>query len=277
MAPTAQSLVMDLLSAVGGREVTVRALLRAAELFDISGNSLRVALARLLAAGKIERNERGCYGIAESAEAVQAHVASWAELEARMVPWTGGWIGVHTAALARDRTAARRRGRALSFLGLAALLPGLWLRPDNLTGGVTDVRVRLHRLGLDPGAPVFRLEQLDDDAEARARKLWQGANLPRAYERTRRALAASGAHLEALPLEQATVECFTLGGQAIRQLAYDPLLPEPIVPAAARGALIEEMRRYDRIGRRIWRTFMRAEGAPALESLLGYRQLGRTA
>jgi phenylacetic acid degradation operon negative regulatory protein len=265
---------MDLLSAVGGKEVTVKALVRAAELFDISGNSLRVALARLLAAGTIERNERGCYGIAASAEAVQAHVASWAALEDRMVPWTAGWIGVHTAALARDRAVVRRRTRALSFLGLAELTSGLWLRPDNLAGGVTDVRARLHRLGLDPEAPVFRLEALDADTDARARGLWRGADLARGYERTRKALAASAARLADLPLAEATVECFVLGGQAIRQLAYDPLLPEPIVPAAARRALVDEMRRYDRAGRRIWRTFLHAEGAPALESLLEFRQLG---
>ena len=39
---------------------------------------------------------------------------------------------------------------------------------------------------------------------------------------------------------------------ALRQLVLDPLLPEPIVPAAERRALIEAMQRYDRLGRTAW-------------------------
>ena len=40
------------------------------------------------------------------------------------------------------------------------------------------------------------------------------------------------------------------------------------------GAKIE-MGRYDVAGRRIWRKFMRAQGAPAPESLLSFRHVGR--
>jgi phenylacetic acid degradation operon negative regulatory protein len=73
------------------------------------------------------------------------------------------------------------------------------------------------------------------------------------------------------------VECFTLGGQAIRLLAFDPLLPAPIVDEGQRRSLVEAMRRYDRAGRRTWRRFMQREGAPALESLLDFRTMGRAA
>ena len=73
------------------------------------------------------------------------------------------------------------------------------------------------------------------------------------------------------------MECFLLGGRAIRELAFDPLLPEPIVRGELRRGLIDEMRRYDAAGRRVWRKFMHAEGAPQLESLLDFRQLTRVA
>ena len=53
-------------------------------------------------------------------------------------------------------------------------------------------------------------------------------------------------------------ESFRLGGQAIRQIVLDPLLPEPIVPAAERAALVAALRRYDRMGRSCWAEFMRA-------------------
>ena len=53
------------------------------------------------------------------------------------------------------------------------------------------------------------------------------------------------------------VESFLLGGRTIRQLVLDPLLPETLVPAAEREALVAAMRRYDRVGRASWARFMR--------------------
>ena len=54
----------------------VRALVAAAGLFRIQANSLRVGLARLLAAGTLERDERGEYRLGEKAQAVQHQVGA---------------------------------------------------------------------------------------------------------------------------------------------------------------------------------------------------------
>lgn len=45
------------------------------------------------------------------------------------------------------------------------------------------------------------------------------------------------------------VESFTLGGQVIRQIVLDPLLPPPLVPAGELSALVRAMRAYDGAGR----------------------------
>ena len=47
-------------------------------------------------------------------------------------------------------------------------------------------------------------------------------------------------------------ESFLIGGDAIRQLANDPLLPEPIVASRERRRLIDALRSYDRLGRKMW-------------------------
>jgi phenylacetic acid degradation operon negative regulatory protein len=65
----------------------------------------------------------------------------------------------------------------------------------------------------------------------------------------------------------ARVESFELGGAAIRQLLLDPLLPEPIAPEAERRALLESMRRYDSLGRRVWRGWLGDGAAAASEGL----------
>lgn len=260
MSPTAKSLILDLLSATGGCAVPVRALVIVAGLFEITDNNVRVALARLLSRRLVERDERGQYRIALGAAAVQDHVASWAQVENSMVPWRGGWIGVYTASLRRSRRAAVARWlRALDFLGFRELETHLWLRPDNLLGGVPRVRQQLRDLGLGPEAPVFAMAQLD--ADARARTLWNVKALQAGYRKTRAAIARSAQRLPVISIEEAMVECFILGGEALRQIAFDPRLPQSILPGGERRGFIEDMRRYDRLGRRYWGKFMGEHGA----------------
>ncbi len=272
MKPTAQSLILDLLSTTRGVAFPVKALVGAAGLFAITENNVRVALARLLARGLLERNERGFYTVASGSEPVRNHVASWVRVEERMVRWRGGWIGVYTAALGRGRgVEARHRRRALDFLGFAELDPDLWIRPDNLAGGVEAVRKRSYELGLEPRAAVFAMAELDEETDKRARGLWNVAALEAGYREMRVALAASAARLPELPIEEAMAECFTLGGEALRMIAFDPLLPEPILAADERRAFVDDMRRYDHMGRGFWRRFMDAHDAPYLDSPLKLR------
>jgi phenylacetic acid degradation operon negative regulatory protein len=256
MKITAKNLILDLLTAASG-PVPVRVPMRVATLFGITENNVRVTLARLLARGLVERDERGQYRISERAAAVRDHVASWANVEDRMVPWDGGWIGVHTAALLKSNRAARaRRLRAFELLGFGEMEPDLWLRPDNLEGGVEAVRTRLHELGLDPGALVFLARDLDGEGEARARRLWDVKALQTGYRKMRGRLLRSARRMSKVPIEKSIVESFVLGGECLRQIALDPLLPEPILPAEERRKFIQEMRRYDRIGREYWRQFV---------------------
>ncbi len=260
--PSAKSLILDLLSTLRGGAMPVRAMVAAAALFDIAENSLRVELARLTRRGLVTRDERGLYRLAHGAAAVQARVASWTRAEERVVAWSGGWVGVHTAGLPRhQRQAAPRRQRALQFLGLRELEGGLWIRPDNLRGGVAEARRQLHELGLERTAPIFVLDQLDQHSERRARALWDVETLLAGYRDMRRTLERSERRVAAAPSSEGMVETFLLGGRAIRLLAFDPLLPEPILPAAERRALVETMSRYDRLGRQCWRRFMQEHGA----------------
>jgi phenylacetic acid degradation operon negative regulatory protein len=269
-APTARQLVLDLLSTLPHGAMPVRALVASGQLFGIRENSVRVALARLLADGRIERDERGAYRLGPRAAAVSSQVASWRTLDARLRPWTGGWIGVHTAGwrgASRGRLRAERR--ALDWLGFRELHPGLLVRPDNLADDVAAVRGRLAGLGLAPETPVFGVHDLEPAADAAARRLWPVTRLVNGYRTMRLALERGEPRLRALPEDRAMVESFQLGGQAIRQLALDPLLPDELLPSAERARLLDTMRRYDRLGRGCWKRFLegfgvvRHSGAPA--------------
>jgi phenylacetic acid degradation operon negative regulatory protein len=263
VAPTPRSLILDLLSTLRGESMPVGALVAAGALFGIPENGLRVALTRLLARALVVRDERGRYRLGPGAAALNQRVVSWRRLEERMRRWEGGWVGVALGGRARGRGSALAAAeRPLSLLGFADFTPGLALRPDNLRGGVAAVRDELLALGLDAGALVCALGELDAASEAQARGLWDVAALRRAYARSRRELEASEARLARLDEGDAMLESFRIGGRVIRALVHDPLLPEPLVPAEDRRAVVAALRRYDRAGRRAWAAFLARHGAP---------------
>lgn len=259
MTPAAKSLILDLLLATKGAPLAARDAVTAGALFDISENSTRVALVRLSSAGLIEAAGRGTYRLGPSAAQLAADVATWRSAEQRVRAWPGGYVVVHGGAKpSTDRTARRRRERALAMLGFRGLDRGLFVRPDNLKGGVDDVRRRLQTLSLEEEAAVFLASGFDAAREKRARELWDGKALSASYRRTREQLERwleRGAGLEA---DVAAREAFLLGKRAIRQIVFDPLLPEPLVDTAARRAFVETTRRFDKAGRAIWRRFFGA-------------------
>ena len=194
---------------------------------------------------------------------MREQVASWRAIEdadATVGGRLGGGVTLRGVARA-ERTRLRRRARALRLLGFRELAPGLAVRPDNLAGGVVEVRARLVRLGLEPETIVAALTDLDDATEARgAPAVGRRAPGRRLPPHARRRSSGASAGSRDLAPAAAMTESFLLGGRAIRQIVLDPLLPEPLVPAAERAALVETMRRYDRAGRAAWSTFMRDAG-----------------
>jgi phenylacetic acid degradation operon negative regulatory protein len=260
---SARTFVLDLLMTLRDGSMPVRGLVDAGRLFGIAENSTRVALARLLAVGRIERDERGQYRLGNQSRAVRRQVESWRSIERRTVTWDGSWIGVLANNTPRPTRRARQlHERALRFLGFRHLDATLSVRPNNLRGGVAQVRDDLMSLGLSSAAAVCEIRALDAMREASARQLWDGAALAAGYRESLRTIAQSATRLPRMAVADGMRESFTLGGGVIRQLVLDPLLPEPLAPAALRDQLVEAMRAYDRIGRDCWAQFMRGLGVP---------------
>ena len=198
--PTPRSLVLDLLSTLStGSTMPVAALLEAAALFDLAPGAIRVALARLLAAGRIERDERGRYRLGAAAAPVQSVVRGWRGLEGRSMPWDGTWWAVHDTGVGRRGPQARRHERALRLLGFRRLRPGLAVRPANLREGCAALREELQALGLSPRALVCALRELDSETDAKARALYDAPALRAAYRRTFAELEASSAAQQLRP------------------------------------------------------------------------------
>ena len=252
---SAKSLVIDLLSTMPPHHpVAVAALVRAAAVFGIGENAMRVTLARLRSRGMVESDQRGLYRLSRAALPVNREVRAWSTIETKVLRWDGSFIGIDTSGLSsRDRRGSRVRARALAFLGFESLTPTLWLRPNNLDGGVAACRERLIALGYSPTPFVFQLAEFDEGTDRRVRALWDTAKLEAHYRATCDRLAQSAKRLPSLGTDAAMAESFRLGGAAMRQIVLDPLLPKEIIDVDARGAMFDAMRSYDAVGRSYWK------------------------
>ena len=249
---TPRSVVLNVVRVTSEPALPISRLVTIGALFGFTANALRVAVARLVADGLLESDERGSYRLGSKAAPVQAHVEDWRRGEGRMRAWKGEWLAVSLGAKA-ERAVRRSSIRALGRLGLCEGLPGLWLRPDNLAQSFELSVERLHTLGLEDSAETFRARDFGESLERRLRSLWPTRNLQQGYERVLRDLERSQRELDGMPRETALVQSFLSGGEAIRVLATDPLLPDAIMASETRRHLTETMLRYDRLGRRIWR------------------------
>ncbi|SFT97741.1 PaaX family transcriptional regulator C-terminal domain-containing protein [Pseudomonas marincola] len=253
MKNTAKSMILDLLVAAGDKPLLAREAVAACALFGISENSVRVALARLSAESLIKGAGRGSYKLGPNALQLSAELAAWQQAEQRMRPWAGDYLLVYAAALGRtDRTALRQRERALQMLGFCELQKGLYIRPNNIEDDIAAVRQRLLALGLEPQALVFTGNGFTDEELARIRILWDGAALTQRYQQLTHQLNEWLASAVDLEPEVRAREVFVLGSAAIRQVLFDPLLPEPFVDAQVRHAFVECAQNFVAEGRRIW-------------------------
>ena len=255
---TARAVVLDFLSNRAPREISARAVLAAGAVFGFSAQNLRMALTRLVDQGVAVNSNRGRYRLGAPGETMRVEVRKWKRVAELTRPWSGAWVGVYGAEIARsDRAAIRRHEQALRLRGFREFSSGLWIRPANLRDSVAELRAHLLALGLHRDAIVLGLSDFDATAAARAVRLWDAAALERAYARLRGALDASEAKITRLPLAAAAAETLLLGREVIRRINLDPLLPEELMPQRRLHELVRAMIAYDEIGREIWRRFMR--------------------
>jgi phenylacetic acid degradation operon negative regulatory protein len=254
----------------------VRLLVAAADIFGIDSNATRVAITRLLACGLVERDERGAYRTGAAAAPISARLDTWRSMQKRTRDWEGFWVGAapHSCGCSKEQRATSQK--ALEFTGMRELSPGLWIRPDNLEGGHLAVRKALTGFGVPCASIVFQIRDFDEVGEARARALWDADSIRKEYREIAEALDRSASRLPRMDQKSAMAESFLMGGEAIRRIVLDPLLPDAIVPTAERESLVHAMTAYDEIGRRYWAPFLERYGVLLGDSPMD-RQLWRDA
>jgi phenylacetic acid degradation operon negative regulatory protein len=222
-ALTARSVLASALLGMDPPELPVAQLVRLTNLFGISENRARVALSRMVAAGEATSDGMGRYRLAGHLVARQARQS--ASRSGLTTSYEGRWwlAVVTTAGSTAEVRAARRR--ALSYVRLAELREGVWLRPANVAVLLPD--------SLD--GDVERMTAHPEAAVDLAGRLW---DLPAWSARAGELLDRLGALTPDGP--EALAPGFELSAAVLRHLQADPLLPAELLPAGWPGASLRQ-------------------------------------
>ena len=257
-ALTAKELVLDFLSNRAPREMAARVIVDSAAALGFSPQSIRMALTRLVEDRLALSTGRGTYRLAPSGDAMRREVRKWRATLTMTQAWSGAWISIYDASIARsDRKALRWHEQAMRLRGFREFRAGLWLRPANLRLPITELRTELAALGLHRDAMVAELRDLDAHAQAQAMGLWDINGLLASYEDLMRALMASERRVKRMELPKAAGETLVLGRSVVRQINLDPLLPRELMPQRPLQTMVQTMMAYDDMARDLWRRFMR--------------------
>ena len=214
---TARSVVASTLLGVSPPELPTPVLVGTAELLGINPGAARVAMSRMVANGELAATERGYRLIGRLVTRQARQDLSRTGPSTR---WNGQWRTLIVEGEGRPAAERAELRAALGALRFAELREGVWLRPDNLPGGVlvgAETAVAARTLLLtsrveDPGALVGRLW----DLEAWARR---GADLVDRLDRLD--------VVDRLDL----ADTFVTLAAVLRHLQADPLLPAELLAA----------------------------------------------
>lgn len=138
---------------------------------------------------------------------------------------------------------------ALDALGFKEASANLFVRPDNLSDTISAVSDLARGIGVSSKVLFVEARPVNNTHWS---QLWNPAALNDTYIETIKRINKSHARLLALPVSEAQYESFLLGGEAIKLLAKDPLLPEQWVNVEAREKLWQVMLAYDLVGKEVW-------------------------
>ncbi|MFF1539664.1 hypothetical protein ACFVWL_06280 [Microbacterium sp. NPDC058269] len=188
---SARSVLLSLLFCARPPALSLKAILRAGELVDVSPATMRVAISRAVATGDIDVVD-SLYTLAGR------HLVRYRNIGEHIRPATkpsrGQWRVV--VLTERGRTAAERTAtrRALARSRFGELREGVWLRPDNLRDSDLEISTEFESFltePADPGALLRRIWDVDEWADVTRAVVEQVRSGPEiTFERFRATVAA---------------------------------------------------------------------------------------
>jgi len=254
---TPKTIILDVLRLTRGGYCQSAKLIAVGELFDFKASTMRVALTRLLAAGKIEADGSSGYRMNPNTDLLSDYIEQWKLGDLRRGEWQkDNWLMVLLPSNP-DRAIRTLSQTTLQFFGFRKARNNVWVRPNNLLPILNDLRALYQLVGLEQEALLFKAADIPYPEQfIWESTLWNTEELQFTYEQQLIKLAKSKARLDNLEINSALRESFMIGGQTINLLVKDPLLPDEMFCTPKREELRHAMCDYDACGHKIWTQFM---------------------
>lgn len=255
--PSATTLMLDLMSTRVPPSFSLRQLCRAAEVFEIGDGAVRSAISRLKREGRIAVSGRGMYQIGERGLPIMQQLLQWPDALNQRSEWQGHWVIAFANPQDRNnRTTWRRTLSALNLEGLVEAEKNIWVRPDNLKGGVARIRQSIARMEGSPSLLLVKAAELDlGRAESYAR-LWNSDELDELDIAWRKLLSDGLLRLRSQSPVEACRDSLLLGRESIRHILRDPRLPESIRNSRYIRELIDTARLFQKEAIQIWLDYL---------------------
>jgi phenylacetic acid degradation operon negative regulatory protein len=255
--PSSNRLLLSLFSQPNLKHMSIKQLIAWGALFEHGPATIRVAAGRLVKQGFLLAEQRGNYTIGKTDKSIRQLASRWRHSLARVDKWKGGWLCVYTAHLGRtSKQSIRVRERAFRLTGFEPLEKNLWCRPDNLMETADSTFDRLVNIGLENTAILMKVDHFNNHLATSPMSLWSPQQLHKTYSLLVSLMEKSAQRLTCIDIKQATRESFLIGEHVIRQINQDPLLPEEMVDASAKKALLATMIDYANVCHPIWHEFV---------------------
>ncbi|WP_339721932.1 transcriptional regulator [uncultured Paraglaciecola sp.] len=254
---TPKSIILNVLRLTRGHYCQSAKLIAVGELFDFKASTVRVALTRLLSAGKLETDGSSGYRLSANTDLLSDYIEQWRLGDLRRGDWqVDGWLMVILPSNP-DRTIRTVSQTTLQFFGFRKAKNKVWVRPNNLLPTLNDLRDLYQLVGLEKEALLFKASDIPYPEQfIWESTLWNTEDLQFTYEQQLVKLAKSKARLHKLKIKDALRESFIIGGETINLLVKDPLLPDEMFCTPKREELRHAMCEYDACGHKIWTQFM---------------------
>jgi phenylacetic acid degradation operon negative regulatory protein len=263
MNVSAKSIILEILSVaplIHGPSVPVRILVKAADVFEVAENSVRVAIVRLRAEGLVESEDRGQYQLGQAASPSTSRSRAGACWKARCRPGTAaGWPASRRTSPARTAPRCGGASRRSRWRASGGCVRGCTCAPPTS-------RVTWRSSGRACASWAWRTAPWSSASRGSSRpkrrapaRLWDKKALRAVYRDMKEQLEASSRRIDQMALEDAVREAFLVGREAVRWVVFDPLLPDELVAADERRALVATLEAYSDRGLDLWRDFLNLE------------------
>ncbi len=248
---TPKNLILSMLQASKSKAMPIKTLVQIGKLLGFTSNTIRVRTTRLLREGTIESDERGLYRISKKSSQISLYLERWRKGEDQVTDWNGKWLCfIPTSGKEQLMKSIVKR---LDMLGFRKGLPGFWIRPDNLTLEFKKIKSLIEQHSSQHQGELFRAEGFSQKQISNwSRNLWPTKEIARIQDTIGSKLEDSFKRLSKMPTENALIESFLFGSQAIYALTMDPMLPGQMMNATSRIQLTEMMKSYDKLGKQLW-------------------------